>query len=88
MMPNIKSSVKDVKKSAENRLYNKAIKSEVKTTLKRAISAIEAQSADAADYVKLAASKLDKAAAKGIIHKNKAARQKSRLAKKMAQASE
>ncbi len=88
MMPNIKSSEKDVKKSAENRLYNKAIKSEVKTTLKRAISAIEAQSADAAEHVKIAGSKLDKAAAKGIIHKNKAARQKSRLAKKMASASE
>lgn len=81
-MPNIKSSEKDVKKSAEKRLYNKAVKSEVKSALKQAVNAVEHNGDDSADQVKLAISELDKAVSKGVIHKNKAARKKSRLMKK------
>ena len=83
-MPNIKSVIKDVKKSRQNRLRNLAAKSAIKTFVKRAKSAIEASDADTTTVVSKAVSVIDKAAEKGIIHKNAAARRKSRLMKKAA----
>ncbi len=76
-MPNIKSAKKRVLVAALKNERNKAAKTELKTVLKKA----RAEDATA-EAVKAAAIKLDKSAGKGLIHKNKAARIKSRLAKK------
>lgn len=75
-MPNIKSAKKRVLVTKKKNERNKAAKSELKTIIKKA----RAEGADAAAK-KSAAIALDKAAGKGFIHKNKAARLKSRLAK-------
>ena len=80
-MPNIKSAKKRVLVSKVRQERNKAAKSQLKTVMRKA----RAEGADA--EARLAAvKKLDKAAGKGLIHKNKAARLKSRLAKKAASA--
>ncbi len=76
-MPNIKSAKKRVLVAKLRNERNKAAKTELKTVLKKA----RAEDATA-EAVKTAAIKLDKSAGKGLIHKNKAARIKSRLAKK------
>jgi len=81
-LPNIKSVMKDVKKSRERRLRNLAAKSKIKTFTKKGKEAIEAGEPNAAELVRQAVSVIDKAAEKGIIHKNAAARRKSRLMKK------
>ena len=79
-MPNIKSVIKDVKKSRERRDRNVATKSKIKTFVKKAHSVFEDGDAEAkAKVVSAAESVIDKAAEKGIIHKNAAARRKSRL---------
>lgn len=85
-MPNIKSVMKDVKKSRQNRLRNLATKSAIKTFTKTAKGAIEAGADDASAILSKAVSVIDKAAEKGIIHKNAAARRKSRLMKRAAKA--
>lgn len=77
-MPNIKSAKKRVKVIAAKTLRNKMIKSNLKTVIKSANA--EDTSADA---IKLAIKKVDQACAKGIMHKNAAARKKSQLAKKL-----
>ena len=82
-MANIKSQIKRNKQNETRRLRNKAVKSEIKTRVKSAVSLAEAGAADV-DATKLAIKRLDKAAAKGIIHKNQAARRKSRLMKRIA----
>ncbi len=76
-MPNIKSAKKRVLVAKLRNERNKADKTELKTVLKKA----RAEDATA-EAVKSATIKLDKCAGKGLIHKNKAARLKSRLAKK------
>ena len=78
-MPNIKAAIKWTRASEKRRKRNLSVKSKLKTLVKKA-SATGADSASALT----AASALDKAASRGIIHKNKAARQKSRIAKKLA----
>jgi len=85
-MPNIKSAKKRVKVNATKNLRNKALKSSLKTAVKKANAAIENQEADMAQTVRVAVKKLDQAAAKGILHKNNAARKKSQLATKMNKA--
>ena len=81
-MPNIKSVIKDVKKSRERHARNVTEKSKIKTFVKKARGAVEAGDVEAAQKaVSKAASVIDKAAEKGIIHKNAAARRKSRLAR-------
>ena len=82
-MPNIKSAKKRVKVNATKNLRNKALKSSLKTAVKKANAAIENQDADMAQTVRVAVKKLDQAAAKGILHKNNAARKKSQLAARM-----
>ena len=69
-MPNIKSAKKRVKVNATKALHNKALKSNLKTTLKHANVAIEANEADKAEAVKVAIKKIDQACAKGLLHKN------------------
>lgn len=81
-MPNIKSVKKDVIKSRKNHLRNIAAKSAVKTFVKKARLAVDSADTDAAATtaaVRSACSILDKTAIRGIIHKNQAARRKSRL---------
>jgi small subunit ribosomal protein S20 len=82
---NIKSQKKRILTNAKRADRNKAIKSELKTRTKSAVAAAAATGtadADAAE-VRLAIKKIDKAAAKGVIHPNQAARRKSRLMKKI-----
>ena len=79
-MPNIKSAMKRVKVNKTKAAANKARKSNLKTILKNVDIADGAAKAEA---VKVAIKKVDQAASKGLIHKNKAARKKSQLAKKL-----
>ncbi len=82
-MPNIKSVVKDVVKSRKNHERNIAAKSAVKTFVKRAKTAIESGDAAAIqEAVSKSVSVIDKTAERGIIHKNAAARRKSRIMKR------
>lgn len=78
-MPNIKSAKKRVLISEANYQRNKAARSALKTAVKKADAAIDAKSADAAEAVKAAVKVIDKAAVKGLIHKNNAAHKKSAL---------
>ncbi len=82
-MPNIKSAKKRVKVNKTKAAANKATKSNLKTILKKADVACVNNAADKADAVKVAIKKVDQACAKGLMHKNKAARKKSQLAKKL-----
>lgn len=81
-MANIKSAQKNIRKSATNAKRNRAVKSRIKTIAKDAKKTLATGSAEEIKAVKpLCASVFDKAAKSGVIHKNKAARMKSRLAK-------
>jgi small subunit ribosomal protein S20 len=82
-MANIKSQIKRNRTNEISRLRNNKAKSEVKTRLKTAIAAAEAGADTAADDLRLAVKRLDKAAARGIIHKNQASNRKSRLIKRI-----
>ena len=82
-MANIKSQIKRNKQNETRRLRNKAVKSEIKTRVKSALTLAAAGTPDV-DATKLAIKRLDKAVTKGIIHKNQAARRKSRLMKRIA----
>ena len=83
-MPNIKSAIKRVKINDKKRAQNITVKSAMRTSVKKVEAAIVTNDATAAVTTFAdAASKLDKAASKGLIHKNAAARKKSRLMKKM-----
>lgn len=81
-MPNIKSVVKDVKKSRELRARNLDTKSRIKTFVKKTKSAIEENAENTTALVNETVSIIDKAAKRGIIHPNAAARRKSRLMKR------
>ena len=85
-MPNIKSAKKRVLISEANYQRNKDARSALKTAIKKADAAIDAKSADAAEAVKVAVKTIDKAAVKGLIHKNNAARKKSALAARLNKA--
>ena len=82
-MPNIKSAKKRVKVIATKTLRNKAINTALKTDIKKANIALENKDANTAEAVKVAIRAIDKATAKGILHKNTAARKKSALARKL-----
>ncbi len=85
-MANIKSQIKRNKQNEARRLRNKAVRSELKTRQKRAVTAAETGADDTVELTRLALKRLDKAASKGVIHKNQAARRKSRLVKRIAAA--
>ncbi len=87
-MPNIKSVIKDVKKSRELRLRNLATRSKIKTLVKKTKSAIEDSAKNTVELVSETVSIVDKAAKRGIIHPNAAARRKSRLMKQANKAGE
>lgn len=83
-MANIKSAKKRIKVTETKTLRNKMIKSALKTAIKKYLAAVGSGNAEQAKTTFVAAVKaLDMAASKGIIHKNKAARSKSRLAAKL-----
>ncbi len=82
-MPNIKSAKKRVKVIEKKTARNKAIKSDLKTALKKADAAVANNAADKEQVVRTAIKKVDMACTKGILHKNNAARKKSQLAKKL-----
>ena len=83
-MPNIKSQVKRVKTNEKRRQFNASYKASMRTAIKNVEVAIENKNVEAAkEAYNTANKKLDKAVAKGICHKNFAARQKSRLSKKI-----
>jgi small subunit ribosomal protein S20 len=86
-LPHTKSAKKRVRVSERRRARNRPIKSQVKTYIKRAEELILEDELDVAEKaVRQAISALDKAARKGIIHPNNAARRKSRLVKKLNKA--
>ena len=81
-MPNIKSAKKRILVSKTRNERNKAIKSAVKTAMKKVDAAVAAKDKEAASAALLAAtSAIDKAATKGVYHKNNASRKVSRLTK-------
>lgn len=84
-MANIKSAIKRNKQNEKRRLRNRYFRGRARSFIKNARKAIEAQDLENARVAALQAiSALDKAAEKGILHKNNAARRKSRLMKKLA----
>ena len=83
-MANIKSQIKRNRQNEKRRLRNRAVRSEVSTRTKAAIEAAESDDDEtAAEALRQAVKRIDKAAAKGVIHKNTAARRKSRLAREI-----
>ena len=84
-MANIKSQIKRIKTNAQRTERNKAVKSELRTWIRKFRAAAESgDKAAAQDALKVASTKLDKAVSKGVIHKNNAANKKSAMAKKAA----
>ena len=84
-MANIKSQIKRNKTNETARLRNKAVKSSVKTAIRKTRAAVEAgEAAKAAELARDASRLLDKAVGKGVLHKNQAANKKSALARKVA----
>ena len=85
-MPNIKSAKKRVLVNKTKAARNKSANSALKTAIKKANAAIDENAADKAAAVAFAVKKIDQAAAKGLIHKNNAARKKSALVTKLNKA--
>jgi len=85
-MPNIKSAKKRVKVSEKKTLRNRMIKSAVRTSIKKLENAIAVDAMSAGAQLTATTSAIDKAAAKGVMHKNAANRKKARLAKQLAKA--
>ncbi len=85
-MANIKSQIKRNRQNERRRLRNKSVRSELKTRVKTAVNAAEQGAPEAVDALRMAVKRIDKAAAKGVIHKNQAANRKSRLMRRLAKA--
>ncbi|HEU5301723.1 MAG TPA: 30S ribosomal protein S20 [Acidimicrobiia bacterium] len=83
-MANIKSQIKRNRQNETRRQRNKAVRSELKTRVKVAADAVDEGTEGAAELIRLAQKRLDKAGARGRIHKNQAARRTSRLMKRAA----
>jgi small subunit ribosomal protein S20 len=81
-MANIKSQIKRNRQNETRHERNKGVRSELKSRVKAARTAIDAGATEAPEAARLAQKRLDKAAAKGRIHKNQAARRTSRLMKR------
>ena len=80
-MPHTRSAKKNQRKNEKRRLRNRAVKSAIRTQVKRFLAAVDGPVEQLRQEYNLAAKKLDKAAAKRIIHPNLAARKKSQLAR-------
>jgi small subunit ribosomal protein S20 len=81
---NIRSQIKRNRQNERRRLKNKSVRSEMRTRTKTAVTAIEAGSDESVEAIRMAVRRIDRAAAKGVIHKNQAANRKSRLMKRAA----
>ncbi|HZB32404.1 MAG TPA: 30S ribosomal protein S20 [Streptosporangiaceae bacterium] len=82
-MANIKSQIKRNKQNEKRRMRNKAVKSELKTYVRKFREAADAGDVEAATLaMRAACRKLDKAVSKGVIHKNQAANRKAAIAKR------
>ena len=81
-MPNNAAAQKRMRQEQKRRLHNRSVKSIVKTQITKARQAITTE-VDAEEAVRAAVSELDRAAKKGVIHRNNAARRKSRLMKQL-----
>ena len=86
-MANIQSQIKRNKQNLVRHERNKAVRSELKSRSKAAVAAAEMGADDADERLRLAIKRIDMAAAKGVIHKNQAARRKSRLVARVQAAS-
>ncbi|MDD3960166.1 MAG: 30S ribosomal protein S20 [Oscillospiraceae bacterium] len=80
-MPNIKSAIKRVRTSEKKNAENKMLKSELRTVIKKAKASVASSDEKAEVLVKAAQKAIDQAAAKNLMHKNAAARKKSRMTK-------
>ncbi len=78
-MANIRSQIKRNRQNERRRVRNKSVRSEIRTRTKTAVTALEGGADDAAESLRAAVRRIDKAAAQGVIHKNQAANRKSRL---------
>jgi small subunit ribosomal protein S20 len=85
---NIKSQIKRNKQNLVRRERNKAVRSELKSRARAAVTAAETGADDADERLRAAIKRIDKAASKGVIHKNQAARRKSRLVAKVRASAE
>jgi len=83
---NIKSQIKRNRQTIKRQARNKAVRSELRTRTKRAINDIDSGAEDGEESLRLTIKRIDKAAAKGVIHKNQAANRKSRLMARAARA--
>ena len=86
-MPNIQSAKKRVKVSEKKNLRNRIVKSGVRTSIKKFDAAVAADPQNAQAQLPATVGAIDKAAAKGVMHKNAANRKKARLAKLLNKAS-
>ncbi len=82
-MANTKSALKEIRKAGRRHQRNRLVRASTRTLVKNASRAIQSGASDAPQTLTEAISALDKAAQKGVIHKNAAARRKSRLMKKL-----
>jgi small subunit ribosomal protein S20 len=80
-MPNIKSAIKRVRTSEKKNAENKMLKSELRTVIKKAKASVASSDEKAEVLVKATQKAIDQAAAKNLMHKNAAARKKSRMTK-------
>jgi len=85
---NIKSQIKRNRQNELRRERNKSVRSELKSRTKAAVAAAESGADDAETRLNAAFKRIDTAAAKGVIHKNAAARRKARLAARVSRAGE
>jgi small subunit ribosomal protein S20 len=82
-MPNTASAKKRMRQEEKRRLHNRSVKSAVKTQINKARYAIASDADSAEASVRAAVSELDRAVKKGVLHRNNAARRKSRLMKQL-----
>ena len=87
-MANIKSQIKRNRQTVKRHARNKAVRSELRTRTKAAISAIDGDAENADEALRLAVKRIDKAAAKGVIHRNQAANRKARLMRRADRAAQ
>ena len=85
-MANIRSQIKRNRQTLKRQARNKGVRSELRTRTKTASAAIVEDVESADESIRLAVKRIDKAAAKGVIHKNQAANRKSKLMKRAAKA--
>ena len=82
-MANIKSQIKRNRQNLKRSQRNRGVRSEINTRSRTALDAINDDAEDSEEAVRLAIQRIDKAAQKGVLHKNTAARNKSRLVRKL-----